>query len=182
VAEVLYLDDRRRRLAAKRGFKSWRQRFSGSFDETTCLEDINVETLRRLIGGGEESETALYELIMGVRGMGAGLRFHFLEGTEKIGVVDVAVFLLDRLRFEAMRRLRWIDDYAGFHIPLIELIEGYGVRFSEAGHDTPALSPSHPRYGEYRRTFVGDRAVFVRRLIPDVIQSFGHAEGDPVTP
>lgn len=182
MAEVLYLEDRRRRLAAKKGFRSWRQRFSGPFDETTRLEDLNDETLRSLIGGGEESETSLYELIMGAKGMGAGLRFHFLDGTEKIGVVDIAIFLLDQLRFEAMRRLRWIDGYPGFHIPLIELIEGYGVRFSEARHDTPALSPSHPRYGEYRGAFSGDRAVFVRRLIPDVIRTFGDTEGDPVTP
>ena len=181
MAEIVNLADRRRSLAAKRGFKGWERRFSRSFDVSTRIEDLSHETLGRLIGGGEESNSLLYDLIMGIKGLGPGLRFHFLAGAEKIGIVDIAVFLLDQLRFEAMRRLGWIDDYPGYHIPLVDLVEGYGVKFSGTGMETPSLSRDHARYGEYRRTFSGDRGVFVRRLIPEAIDAFHDEDGGPGT-
>ena len=179
MAEIVNLANRRRRLAARRGFRNWEARFSRVYDENTCMQDLSHETLRMLIDGGEESNDLLCELIMGIKDLGAGLRFHFLEGSEKIGIVDISVFLLDQLRFEAMRRLGWIDDYPGCNIPVVDLVVGYGVKYSGAAIETPSLSPDHSRYGEYRRTFAGDRGVFVRRLIPEAIEAFRDEDEGP---
>lgn len=181
MAEIVNLAERKRSLAARKGFKSWEARFSRTFDGSTRMEDLDHQALGKLIGGGEESNDLLYDLIMGIKGLGAGLRFHFLEGAEKVRILDIAVFLLDQLRFEAMRRLGWIDNYPGYHIPLVDLVQGFGVRFADGSIETPSLSPGHLRYGEYRRTFPADRGVFVRRLIPEAIEAFRDEGGEPGT-
>jgi hypothetical protein len=172
VAQILEFQERKRHLAARKGFQSWSRRFTDSFDENTCLRDISDNTLVTLIRGGDDSSLAIYQLIMGVLGLGPGDRFYELEGTSKMLVMDIALFLLDQLRFEAMRRLSWLESSETSHIPLFDLIGEFSSRFAAIRHHTPELSPNHPLYAEYRNTFEGDRASFVRRLIPEALQSF----------
>ena len=176
MAEVLDLKERQRRLAAKKGFESWANRFSEPFDENTCLEDLGDTTLYTLIQPGPEAFMPLYELIMGIKGLGKGPRFYFLESADKMLVMDMALFLLDQLRFEAMRRLGWITDHPTFHAPLVSLVLDFATRYSAAKNMTPSLSPSHPRFEEYEKTFVGDKGAFVRKLIPDALEGFKNPE------
>lgn len=172
MAEILDLQERRRRLTAKRGFENWIHRFNESFDENTCLQDISDSTLNQLIQGGEEYSLPLYELTMGVKGLGAGTHFHSLKNVDKMVVMDITLFLLDQLRFEALRRLGWIENYPTQRIPLLELVEEFSGRFAATKDQTPSLSPQHPRYTEYQKIFEGDRGRFIRKLIPDMIQAF----------
>lgn len=172
MGRVLDFQERKRHLAAKKGFRSWSRRFPDNFDENTCLQDLSDTTLAALIQGGEESSKAIYQLIMGMLGLGAAELFSDLEGAERMSVMDIALFLLDQFRFEAMRRLGWLEASMTFRTPLLDLVTEFSSRFSAVRHHTPPLSQNHPRYLEYRKTFEGDQASFVRRLIPDALQSF----------
>jgi hypothetical protein len=166
------MEQRRRHLAARRGFESWAQRFSDALDESTTLEDLSDSTLASLIQAGEDSTMAIYEFIMGVRGMGPGTRFFTFKTSDKMAIMDITLFLLDQLRFECMRRLGWVENYPARGIPMLDLVEQFGERFSSVKYEAPALSAAHPRYSEYEHTFEGDREAFIRRLIPQAILSF----------
>lgn len=172
MAEILDMGKKRRELAAKRGFQKWSHRFSELFNEETLLQDLSDTTLERLIQPGEESSNAIYELIMGVQGLGPGPRFHFLEPSHKMALMDITLFLLDQFRFEAMKRLGWVSESPMAKVPLVDLVSQFEDRFSAERHQTPSLLPSHPRYEEYMTTFEGDRAAFIRKLIPEVLQCF----------
>lgn len=163
---------KRQYLAAKRGFEGWSRRFSESFEENTCLQDLSDSTLAKLIQPGEEASMAIYEFVMGVQGLGTGTRFHFLENPDKMALMDVTLFFLDQLRFEAMRRLGWVEESSATRIPLVELVVEFPTRFMLDKHRTPNISPAHPQYGKYLETFEGDRAAFIRRLIPEALEIF----------
>lgn len=173
MTKILDMAEAKRSLAAKRGFQNWFDRFAESFDVNIALTDLSDSTLSTLIQPGSDSSMIIYEFIMGVKGLGKGPRFHFLENQDKLVVMDITLFLLDQLRFEAMRRLGWIETYPTIAVPLVDMVFQFNQRFAAGRHQTPDLSPAHPRYEEYRATFDADRAAFVRRLIPEVLQAFG---------
>lgn len=179
VAEILDLEEKRRQLAAKRGFEPWIHRFSESFDARTCCRDISDATLAKLIQGGEEFSPLLHAFIMGVKGWGPGRHFENLESPAKMAVMDIALFMLDQLRFEALHRLGWIEDYHTLHVPFVEMVEEFSDRFAPHQHQTPPLSPQHPRFQEYQEAFETDRGRFIRKLIPDLIQAYKDKTQEP---
>ncbi len=172
MAKVLDFQERRRHLTAKKGFEPWSRRFGTPFDDDITIRRLDGSIVRFIIQGGEESAMAIYELVMGATGLGPGPRFHYLGSEEKMAVTDLTLFMLDLLRFEAMFRLGWLNDYAFLSIPIMDLIEGFRGQFAAARYQTPNLSPSHPRYAQYIGEFEGDRNAFVRKLIPEAIQAF----------
>lgn len=172
MADILDMREKRQQLTARRGFDGWHRRYSEHFDEHTRPLDLSEATLGKLIQPGEESSAAFNEFIMGVQKLGAGARFHFLENLDKMEVMDITLFLLDQLRFEAMRRQGWIDDLPTATVPLVELVAEFPTRFASARHHTPPLSPRHPRYAEYEKTFEGDQPAFIRRLIPEILEIY----------
>ncbi len=178
MTEIVNLEDKRRQMAARKGFDAWHRRFPEAFDENTRARDLTDHTLGVLIHGGEELSMPLYDFIMGALGMGRGPRFYFMDNPDKMAVMDITLFLLDQLRFEAMRRLGWVDDHPTLHIPLLDLVRSYSSQFERARHQTPPLSRSHPLYDEYEKTFESDRPGFVRRLIPEVIKVFSDREDE----
>ena len=178
LAKILDLNERKRHLTAKKGFEPWFRRFGTPFDDNTSIRDLDSSIVRHLIRGGEESAMALYELIMGIMGLGAGPRFHYLEIDNKMGVTDITLFLLDLLRFEAMYRLGWLVDYPFLTVPLLDLVQNFSGQFSAARHQSPALSPAHPKYSLYIAEFEGDRNSFVRKMIPEAIQAFCENKDD----
>jgi len=181
VNEVVDFQSKKRQIAARKGFRSWVTRFSESFDEHTRFRDVSDRTLGTLIKGGEESTRPVYDLVMGFQGLGAGFKFHDLEAADKMEVMDIVIFLLDQFRFEAMRRLGWLEDDPILDMPVVEAIHEYPSRFVHDHHRTPKLSSHHPRYEEYTRAFENDRYAIVRKLIPEVIEIYERKTGgDPV--
>jgi len=180
MGRVYYLDECRRRIAARKGFDPWMVRFGVPFDEETSVRKLDNAVIKWLIRGNEESSAALHELIMGTNGLGRAPRFQFLDSESKMDVTDVALFLLDMVRFEAMYRLGWLDDYPLLEVPLVDLIQNFHDNYANARHDSPAISSFHPMYKEYAAQFEGDRHSFVRRLIPEAIRTFCDTEGDPI--
>jgi hypothetical protein len=172
LAEVIKMAEARRQLSARRGFQSWTQRYGELFDASTCLGDLSDATLGALIEAGEQTSLAIHDLVMGVKNLGSGARFHSLDTSQKMAIMDVAIFLLDQLRFECMRRLEWIEGHATMNVPLVDLISNFQSAFAATKNQTPVLSPSHPRYPEYLHEFEMDRGAFLRRLIPEAIETF----------
>lgn len=172
MAEVLVMREQKRYLIGKRAYESWKRRFSEPFEADTRPRDLSDSTLAVLIEGSEDASMPLYELIMGVLGLGKGPRFYSLDTSEIMLVTDITLFLLDQLRFEALRRLGWIDDWHTVHIPLLDLVEQFSTAFSNSRHGTPSLSSRHPRFQEYQTVFEGDQGPFIRRLIPEAVKLF----------
>jgi hypothetical protein len=170
------MEEKRRLMAAQRGFRHWRSRFSETFHENTSPADLSDRTLRSLIQPGEETMGIIYEFVSEVKGLGPENRFHLLEAPDKMAVMDIALFILDQFRFECMRRLGWVELYPTCHTPLVDLIEQFPEGFAHLKHHTPSLAPTHPRYGEYEATFEDDRGVFIRRLIPQALEAFGKSK------
>lgn len=172
MGSLLYISECRRRIAAKKVLNPWLRRFGISFDENTSIRRLDHRVIKSLVMGGEDSSSALYELIMGIKGLGPAARFHYLDSKSKMGVTDITLFLLDLVRFEAMYRLGWLEDYPFLEISLVDLVQSFQDKFSAAGNGAPALSAAHPLYEKYAAEFEGDRNSFVRKLIPEAIKTF----------
>ncbi|HYR03356.1 MAG TPA: hypothetical protein VES58_08435, partial [Syntrophobacteria bacterium] len=102
MVEIVHLATFKRRQAARRGFKAWLRRFGEPLDEETRIGDLSDRTLAFLISPGEENIFLLYELVMGVKGLGTSSDFFNLDRALKMEVIDISIYLLDQLRFECM--------------------------------------------------------------------------------
>jgi hypothetical protein len=181
MGRLLYISECKRRIAAKKGFTPWVRRFGISFDDSTSIRRLDNPIIKYLVQGNDDSSSAFYELIMGIKGLGLAPRFHYLDSESKMNVTDITLFLLDIVRFEAMYRLGWLDDYPFLQVPLIDLIQSFHEQFSAARHNSPALSSAHPLYEEYVAEFEGDRHALIRKLIPEAIKVFCDLEDDAGT-
>ena len=172
MGRLFHIDEARRRIAARKGLAPWRRRFGISFDENISIRRLDSMVIKYLVRGGEESSSAFYELIMGVKGLGSSHRFPYLDGRSKMGVTDITLFLLDMVRFETMFRLGWVEHCYVLEVALVDLVLNFQTHSSAAGNNPPALSEAHPLYSKYSTEFESDRHSFIRKLIPEAIKTF----------
>jgi len=169
VSQVVDLQEGRLLMAVKRGYRNWESRFEEEFGLKTRLSEISLETLSYLACGKETGAFYIYDLIMGVQGWGSGFEFNELSPKKKMSVIDQHLFLLDRTRFECMKRLGWIEDYPGEEFSLVELITQFEKLAPGVQAKIPTLSQDHPGYEEYSRLNAFDQEVFIRKLIPEAL-------------
>lgn len=174
MAEVIDLERFRSKVAADQGFRSWLARFEEQFGPDTRLLDLSPSTLLYLATPGEENLYVLFDLVMGARGLGGSLRFRLddLDNDTKMKIMDCAFALVDRVRFEVMRRLGWVTMVPEEEVPIIALVDRawrLGARF---GQEAPTLAPEHPEFPAYARLSPMDRVVFLRRLIPRAVGTY----------
>ena len=174
VAEILDLERFRAKLAADQGFRSWLLRFNEQFGPLTRLRDLSPSTLLYLASPGEENLYVFFDLVMGARGLGGSVRFRLddLEDGAKLKIMDTAFALMDRVRYELMRRLGWVEEGPGSDRPIIQLVQEAWRPEPNFAREVPRLSPEHPDYQAYARLNPMDRAVFIRRLIPRAVAAF----------
>ncbi|SHE48815.1 hypothetical protein SAMN02745206_00398 [Desulfacinum infernum DSM 9756] len=172
MAQVIALDEGRKKVQARRAFRLWERRFGGTFDEKTTIRDLPDHVLAALVQTGEAAHVAIQSVILAVLTGEEKANLDNLPPQQKIRVIDRALFLLDRIRFECMQRLGWVEDDEAARVPILELIEAFDERFAHRQNETPALTERHPRYQEFLQTFEADRSSFVRRLIPEAIEAF----------
>lgn len=157
-------------MAARKGFRNWKTHFHEDFVTQTCLHDVSTPSLVQLAGAKDKSTFFLLDLIMTLNNLGSGFEFHELPPKEKMGVMDCYLFLLDRIRFEWMKRLGWLEGYPGEEYSLVEMV----LRFEELGPrlqaQTPSLCKDHPRYDTFRRMNAFEREELIRKLIPDALR------------
>jgi hypothetical protein len=111
---------------------------------------------------------------MGAVGLGGALRFRLddLESATKLRIMDAAFALMDRARFEVMRRLEWVEETPGENVPLIALVQQAWQEGSAFARQVPRLAPGHPDYQAYQKLGAIDRGTTIRRLIPKAVAQF----------
>jgi len=87
-------------------------------------------------------------------------------------VVDIHLFLADQMRFEMMQRLEWIRDYEGGKYSLLNMVQEYEKVKTKCREYPPALAESNPGYATYTQLTVGDKEVFIRRMLQEALESF----------
>ncbi len=172
MTKIVDLQTYRIKAIEQRGFGPWQKRFGESFDSTTRLEDLSDKTLYFLAQPGEPSSAAYYEVIMGILDLGNAARFHYLADTYQMRVVDIHLFLADQVRFEMMRRLKWITGFEGMKYSILEMVQAYDNVKENCRLNPPQLSASHADYAEYKKLTMGDKEVFIRRMLQEALEAF----------
>ena len=183
VAEIINLARFRSKIAADQGFRSWLARFQEQFGPDTRLQDLSPSTLLYLATPGEENLFVFFDLVMGAQGLGGSVRFRLddLDNDIKMKIMDTAFALVDRVRFEVMRRLGWVAAAPEAETPIIELVRQAWRLGAGFGQEAPVLAPEHPDYPAYARLNPMDRVVFLRRLIPRAVTCF-RDQVEPTSP
>ncbi len=169
-SRVIDLKEGRLAMAARRGYRNWIGRFKENFGLKTRLSDISTPTLSFLAQGRDKSTFYLYDLIMNLQGLGTGFEFNELDPGTKMSVIDQYLFLLDRIRFECMKRLGWLASYPGEEFTLVELITGFDALAPGLQAEIPVLSRDHPEYRTYAAVNSFDRETVIRKLIPEALR------------
>jgi hypothetical protein len=172
MAKVVNLRSYRNKALEQRAFGPWHKRFGGQFTQDTRLLDFSDKTLYSLALPGEESAVAYYEFIMGVLELGAAAKFYYLEKKAQLIVVDIHLFFADQIRFEMMRRLKWLSNFPCFEYSLIEIVQRYKSLKDITKQNPPELLETHPDYADYSSLTTVDKGVFIRRMLPQALETF----------
>jgi hypothetical protein len=172
MTKVVDLQTYRTKALEQRGFGPWQKRFGESFDSTTRIVDLSDSTLYYLAQPGESSSVAYYEFIMGILDLGAAPKFHYLGNRDQMRVVDIHLFLADQMRFEMMRRLEWIRTFEGGKYSLLDMVQEFEKVKTKCRKHPPVLAESNPDYTTYAQLTIGDKEVFIRRMLQEALDAF----------
>ncbi|MBN2418980.1 MAG: hypothetical protein JXL81_06315 [Deltaproteobacteria bacterium] len=167
---IVNIDKARLEIRVKKGFKKWNSRFGCFFDISTRMEQIPDKALAFLAEGTQKSAVYYYDIIMSIKGLGPGSGFDELSPAYKMAVIDIHLFLLDRVRYEYMKRLGWIDCYAGEEYSIFEQIRAFNDLAPDIQARPPVLSRSHPQYMEYMSKNLFEKDEIIRKLIPEALK------------
>ena len=175
MTQVINLEKGKVHVLAKKAFRNWKSRFKEDFSEETCLRRISLETLSFLAQGKDKSTFYLYDLIMGLNHLGSGFEFNELSPKNKMVVIDQYLFILDRIRFECMKRLGWLESYPGEEIPLVEMIIRFEALAPGLQAKIPLMNRDYSGSGAFFSAGTFEKEGIVRKLIPNLmkeLQSF----------
>ena len=170
MTQVISLEKGKTRILAKKAFRNWKSRFKEDFDPETCLGHISLETLSFLAQGKDKSTFYLYDLIMNLNHLGSGFEFNELSPKNKMWVIDQYLFLLDRIRYEGMKRLGWLAHYPGEEIPLVEMITQFEALAPNLQAQIPMMNPGFAGSKEFFSVTTFEQEGVVRKLIPKLMQ------------
>jgi hypothetical protein len=170
MSQVIDLKEGRLLLAVKRGYRNWTSRFKEDFGPDTRLCHISFKALSYLAQGRDEGAFYLYDLIMNLKDLGSGFEFNALDPKNKMAVMDLHLFLLDRIRFECMKRLGWLEGYPGEGFTLVELIMQFDELAPGLQAEIPLLSQDHPDYPRFFAVNAFDKEGVIRKLIPRLMK------------
>ena len=168
--DVIDIEKARLEIKVRRGYRNWISQFGESFKSITRLNHISIKTLTFLAQGREKGSFYLYDLIMNLKNLGSGFEFNELDTKDKMLVIDRYLFLLDRVRFEYMKRLGWLENYPGEDFTLVELIINFDRLAPGLQAKTPSLSRDHPAYKKFCGMNSFEKEEFIRKLVPKVLK------------
>jgi hypothetical protein len=176
MAEVIELEQFRRKLAADQGFRTWLSRFREEFGPQTRLCDLSDSTLLFLATPGDENLYVIFDLVMGAKRWGSSTRFILddLPSQTKQRILDLSLRLLDYFRFEILHRLGWVENLQESCLPLLALLDVVDSAPANQATPAPELDLGHPAYTDYVNLIPSERHVFIRRLIPPALAEFRH--------
>ncbi|MEJ2658708.1 MAG: hypothetical protein P8012_16225 [Desulfobacterales bacterium] len=170
--KVVDIQAYRAKVFKKRAFGPWQKRFDESYGIDIKLSELSDKTLYFLAQPGENSSSAYYELIMGILDFGPAAKFNYLSNREQMRVVDIHLFLADQVRFEIMRRLKWLAYLPCKTQSLVQMVQDFDTAKPACKATPPELAESHPDYDAYRQLAHGDKEVFIRRMLWDALETF----------
>lgn len=176
MSEVVEMGKARLERAVSRGYRNWKTQFGEDFSRATKISGLSPETLAFLTRGGDRSTFYLFDLIMNIQNLGSGFEYHEMESAEKIAVMDCSLFLLDRIRFEYLKRLGWLEGYPGEEYTMVELV----LHFDRIGANLQAAAPllvrDHPDCDRYNAMTSFEKEEFIRKLMARAIKELeGHS-------
>ncbi|MGD9033219.1 MAG: hypothetical protein PVJ69_13735 [Desulfobacteraceae bacterium] len=178
--EVVDLEKARLELAVKKAYRNWESKLGESFELKTQLSHLSPRSLAFLAQGKEKSPFYLYDLIMNLLNLGSGFEFNELHSKQKMAVVDRYLFILDRIRFEYMKRLGWLESYPGEECTLVDFVIHFEELAPSLQTKTPILSQKHPEFESFSELGAFEKEEFIRKLIPKALREM-EDEGDSVT-
>ena len=170
MTQVISLKKGKTRILAKKAFRNWKSRFKEDFSPETCLTHVSLETLSFLAQGKDKGTFYLYDLIMGLHHLGSGFEFNELSPRNKMRVIDQYLFLLDRIRFEGMRRLGWVTHYPGEEIPMVEMITRFETLAPNLQGQIPMMDRNFAGSKEFFSVTTFEKEGVFRKLIPRLIK------------
>ena len=87
-------------------------------------------------------------------------------------VVDIHLFLADQMRFEMMRRLEWIRTFEGGKYSLLDMVQEFKNIKTKCRKHPPVLAESNLDYATYTQLTIGDKEVFIRRMLQEALDAF----------
>ncbi len=172
MTKIVNIQAYKAKVLQQRSFGHWEKRFKESYNLKTRLSNLSDKTLYFLAQPGENSSMAYYELIMGILDFGPATKFNYLPNREQMRVVDIHLFLADQVRFEVMRRLKWLVHLPCERYPLIDMVQDFDTIKPLCKASPPELDASHPDNISYQQLANGDKEVFIRRMLRDAIEAF----------
>jgi hypothetical protein len=172
MTKVVDLHDYRTKAVEQRAFGPWQKRFGETYDAKTHLPDLSDKTLYFLAQPGEDSSLAYYEMIMGVLDFGPATKFNYLASEKQMQVVDIHLFLADQMRFEMMRRLKWLEALPCQNDSFVKMVQDFERVKTTCREKPPELSPSHPGHVAYQKLATKDKEVFIRQMLREALEEF----------
>lgn len=172
MAEIVRLSEYRRKSIIQAGYRLWHSCFEQRFDSQTRLNDLGPDVLLRLSEPPDVSTHLYYSLILGFLGYKDGTNIDHLDNKIQVRLIDIHLFLADQVRFEMMRRLGWLSRFCATQYQLVEMVIQFDYIRELCLQDPPVLASSHSGYEEYLKLINQDRQVFIRRMLPSVIDAF----------
>ncbi len=154
----------------KKAYRNWASQFGNRFGVTTCFGDVPDNALAVLSVGSADSAFYFYDLIMNLEHLGSGFVFNELHPDKKLIVIDRHLFLLDRARYEFMKRLGWLISYPGEEYSIVDLIIDFDTLAPDIQAKPPLLSSAHPAFEEYSGMDIIEKEQAVRKLIPEALK------------
>ena len=170
MGKVIDIEKRKRKTRVKKAFRNWTARFNEEYSEDTRIQDLSFQTLSYLAKGKEDAPFYMYDLIMNLLDMGSGFEFYDLNRDKKLFVMDCYLYLLDRMRFEIMRRLGWIENYPDQEHSLVQIVTRFRGMETTISSGMPQLSREHPQYQRFKNMNEFEKEEFIRRLIPKALR------------
>jgi hypothetical protein len=172
MSNIIQLEQYKRSKLGKNSFKYWNSQFHQSFNESTTICDLPDNILLFLASPGDKSEGTINQLIRAIRFPKDKPGTKALQKQVKMMLMDIHLFLLDRLRLEMLLRLGWIDDYPGKKVAILDLILNFSQTNYEQFKNPLPLAHNHPRWQEYNGLIPREKELFIRRLFVNALIEF----------
>lgn len=174
MANVVYLESHKRRIAARRGFMEWRRIFGSviDLDEKTRWADLPDRMLLFFCEQTRESRQTFYDLIMKAHHLGNGVDFEVQAYDRLTVLMNAYFFMTDQARFECMRRLGWVEEIPRGEESIIEVVMDPATYEYKSLLQAPAPTFSHPAYEENRKSRGIDQAALVRKHTSEALDLF----------
>jgi len=170
--KITAIEDYRRRKAAESLAEAWRERLGEDYGVDLGLPAVSDKSLFFLAERNPRSDQAFFALIIAVLEPAANVPFSRLNRVEQARVMDIQLYLADRIRFEIMRRLSWLTDYSGRSATMVQMVFDFPQMQYQDLEIPPQLAFSHPGYAEFSRLIAREKGVYVRKLVPEALIAF----------